>query len=623
MIAIHRNPILAAELKRRTFLDLRTGAVLLLLLWGLSAFLATRLNHTQLLIPVAVTISVVYLLWLAFPLVVAIASAVWINKQRQSQHFQMLRQTDMSDQNITLGYSLVSLYRLRLPLLILNGLVPLLLLRPIPDGTGSFHFGMMGWFQVVFLLLLGLSACLLGAAAAVALSLSRGTAGVWLVGVVGFALALIGISRLTGVISDTSLPVWLISPGLAQPDFITLSLIVASLLLAWGFALLSWRQKAPQLLEGVVLVGLLILGGVRLFKAESLLMNPYLIERRVLVTLRVQGATIDHCFWNNVTCNEAGYIKSLDLSTYRMRSLSPEIRHLSSLTWLAFAANGLEELPPQIGQLSSLEWLIITNNDLRGVPPQIGQLTNLQHLNLQGNQLRSLPPQIGRLSSLETLNMRDNQLEELPPEIGQLAALQFMNLSSNRLGVLPAEIGQLTSLENLGLYSNSLTQLPAEIGGLTHLQILDLRGNQLTSLPSEVGQLVSLQELYLSNNHLTELPPEIGDLSNLEELHLSDNDLRKLPPDIENLVSLQQLDLQQNELRDLPPEIGALPNLRELNLRDNDVAELPSALTQLASLQMLFLWGNPQIELQPELCPLQANISAEAHLLADLEQRCI
>ncbi len=124
--------------------------------------------------------------------------------------------------------------------------------------------------------------------------------------------------------------------------------------------------------------------------------------------------------------------------------------------------------------------------DLTDLPPEIGDLTDLTDLDLGFNQLVMFPPELGRLENLTRLSLAGNQLSGLSPEIGRLRNLRVLDLRGNRLTRLPPEVGGLTNLVSLNLFANELAEVPGEIGNLRNLIRLDLGRNRLISLPPEL-----------------------------------------------------------------------------------------------------------------------------------------
>ncbi|XP_021817294.1 probable leucine-rich repeat receptor-like protein kinase At1g35710 [Prunus avium] len=311
------------------------------------------------------------------------------------------------------------------------------------------------------------------------------------------------------------------------------------------------------------------------------------------------------CTWTGVSCNSAGSVSKLNLSTCGIQGTLHEFSFLSfpNLEYLNLSLNKLfDAIPPQISNLSKLHHLDLSENQFsRRIPPEIGLLRNLTYLYLYNNKLSGLiPKEIGNLKSLVDLELAYNNLTSLiPPNIGNLVKLNTLYLHSNQLsGLIPKEIGNLKSLVDLQLSYNNLSGLiPPNIGNLINLDILYLNNNQLSGLiPKEIGNLKSLVDLELSYNNLSGLiPANIGNLINLTTLYLHSNQLSGLiPKEIGNLKSLVDLELCENNLSGLiPPNIGNLINLRFLSLHSNHLSGLiPKEIGNLKSLVVLGLANN-------------------------------
>ncbi|KAI9594591.1 hypothetical protein BDF19DRAFT_343210, partial [Syncephalis fuscata] len=116
-------------------------------------------------------------------------------------------------------------------------------------------------------------------------------------------------------------------------------------------------------------------------------------------------------------------------------------------------------------------------NQLRSLPPEIGHLTGLRTLDLSGNQLRRLPETIGHLTQLTVLRVSRNRLQALPRSIGRLERLERLAIDRNRLTQLPSEIGQLKRLGWMDVrWNTELSALPAELIRLAFLRRLRTTG---------------------------------------------------------------------------------------------------------------------------------------------------
>uniref|UniRef100_F6GSL0 non-specific serine/threonine protein kinase n=1 Tax=Vitis vinifera TaxID=29760 RepID=F6GSL0_VITVI len=235
------------------------------------------------------------------------------------------------------------------------------------------------------------------------------------------------------------------------------------------------------------------------------------------------GTATGPCKWYGISCNHAGSLKYLDLSTNQFSG----------------------GIPPEIGLLTNLEVLHLVQNQLNGsIPHEIGSIpedfgisTNLTLLDLSSNHLvGEIPKKMGSLTSLLELKLNDNQLSgSIPPELGSLFSLAHLDLSANRLnGSITENLGACLNLHYLNLSNNKLSnRIPAQMGKLSHLSQLDLSHNLLSG----------------------EIPPQIEGLESLENLNLSHNNLSGfIPKAFEEMRGLSDIDISYNQLQ------GPIPN---------------------------------------------------------------
>jgi Leucine-rich repeat (LRR) protein len=78
-------------------------------------------------------------------------------------------------------------------------------------------------------------------------------------------------------------------------------------------------------------------------------------------------------------------VVSLNASHNNLKSISDDIRELSSLEVLILDDNKLKSLPESLCSLQHLEWISVTNNKLTAMPAAIGRLAKLSQLIVYGN----------------------------------------------------------------------------------------------------------------------------------------------------------------------------------------------------------------------------------------------
>lgn len=100
----------------------------------------------------------------------------------------------------------------------------------------------------------------------------------------------------------------------------------------------------------------------------------------------------------------------------------------------------LVSVPQPIFDLFDLRVLWLADNQLRTLSPDVRLLTSLTQLRLHNNQLSSLPDELFTLGSLQVLWLQNNKLSSIPREIGRLTSLTALSLNNNPYTHLPTEI---------------------------------------------------------------------------------------------------------------------------------------------------------------------------------------
>lgn len=120
----------------------------------------------------------------------------------------------------------------------------------------------------------------------------------------------------------------------------------------------------------------------------------------------------------------------LDMSGFRIKTLTPTICRFSFLTELRLSNNFISRLPSGIGQLRSLSFLDLSNNQLEEIPAEVGWLSNLRELLLFNNHIQELPGEMGYLYQLENFGIDGNPINENLLQIvhsqGPLAIIPFL-----------------------------------------------------------------------------------------------------------------------------------------------------------------------------------------------------
>ena len=290
----------------------------------------------------------------------------------------------------------------------------------------------------------------------------------------------------------------------------------------------------------------------------------------------------------------------LDLSGHGLKTLPPQIGHLTNLMTLWLHNNQLTSLPPEFGGLTNLTRLYLDDNQLTSLPPEIGRLTNLAELHLFGNDLTSLPPEIGRLTNLTELWLEHNQLTSLPPEIGRLANLTLLWLDSNQLTSLPPELGDLENLSNLTLDGNPLPDalMAAHRRDLNALQVY-LRSLKGAAEPLYEAKLVLVGE------------GAVGKTTLLAAM------LKEPPP--QEYETTYGIDIRRLELLHPDPEVGRNIALNAWDFGGQRVYRITHQFFFSRRSLYLLLWrprmGPDQCDLEGWLKMIRLRVGAEARVI--------
>ncbi|XP_024159186.2 receptor-like protein 2 isoform X2 [Rosa chinensis] len=244
--------------------------------------------------------------------------------------------------------------------------------------------------------------------------------------------------------------------------------------------------------------------------------------------------TMDCCQWEGITCDVAGRVTHLHLSSKGLKLKGGEempdgdhMAHFDGFQNLRILAlRGCEltgQIPIWVSKLKKLEILDMSLNRITGsIPTWLGTFPMLFSINLGSNLISGEIPKelctLPMLVSEQTAAQVDHGYLELPffasQAVPDASILQF-----NSLSYFPPSIF---------LGDNSISgNIPTEIGKLQLLRTLDLSANQLSgNIPDQISDLKNLETLDLSVNHLSgEIPPSMTSLSFLSSFNVSSNNL--------------------------------------------------------------------------------------------------
>ncbi|XP_062000716.1 receptor-like protein 2 [Rosa rugosa] len=346
--------------------------------------------------------------------------------------------------------------------------------------------------------------------------------------------------------------------------------------------------------------------------------------------------TMDCCQWEGITCDVAGRVTHLHLSSKGLKlkggifSSSP-LRNLTHLTHLNLSHNSLNGSLDQAGfilSLGPLEVLDLSFNLLSGELP--GSLSNnIRMVDLSSNRFHGAIPSsfFQQAKNLTRFNVTNNDFSGYIPSsicvhssslirlldfshnnfggnlsrgLGNCSKLEVFRAGYNNLsGSLPEDIYYATALEEIAIPANSFYGgISNRILNLTNLAILDLYLNNFSGmLPIDIGKLSKLKVLLLHSNNLEGfLPPSLVNCTNLMELNLGFNLLKGNISafNFSRLGQLRKLDFMSNHFTGiLPISLYSCKSLRAIRLSLNNLeGQIQPEIVSLKHLSFLSLSGN-------------------------------
>ncbi|XP_019193147.1 PREDICTED: receptor-like protein 12 [Ipomoea nil] len=306
----------------------------------------------------------------------------------------------------------------------------------------------------------------------------------------------------------------------------------------------------------------------------------------------------DCCSWNGVTCDHAGYVTGLDLSSSMLSGHISSIFKLQHLQSLNLARNNFQPSPIPSGfeKLRNLTHLNLSYSCFSDqVPAGISKLTRLVSLDLS-TPVCKLPPtfnapdsdRIFAFEELHRLRLEKPNLESFFRNLSALKVvyLDYVDLSAQGSNWSQALSSALPNLEVLSLsYCGLNGPIHPSFGGLKSLSYLWLENNNLSEVPTLLENFVNLGSLNLASCQLYgDFPEKIFLLPNLQSIDISLNGLLNGQfPEFPKNSSLQYLALYETNFHgELPKSIGNLQFLESLWIfRCNFSGLLPPSLANL------------------------------------------
>ena len=265
-----------------------------------------------------------------------------------------------------------------------------------------------------------------------------------------------------------------------------------------------------------------------------------------------------------------------------------DVRHSSSENQLKFLrlvwegrASGflhlhniiMRDLPEILMLMLNLHTLSINSCGLRSVNPNIKKLTNLTYLDLDNNDLVVIPEDATRISNLTELHLSKNQMKKLPETCNRLIRCQKVYATDNRIKQIPDGVCEMPNLIILDLDRNKLKTLPEAFILCTNLTLLHFDSSDMVKaspakeLPEGIRRCEIPAELAIWGvEAIIEHFFKMHEAWSTCALDLHGIGLRYVMDDVCRLSVLTKLDLSHNRIKCLPSAMSCLPELKLVNL---------------------------------------------------------
>ncbi|XP_062016670.1 receptor-like protein 3 isoform X2 [Rosa rugosa] len=319
---------------------------------------------------------------------------------------------------------------------------------------------------------------------------------------------------------------------------------------------------------------------------------------------------MDCCQWEGITCDVAGRVTHLHLSSKGLRLKGDQagfFLSLGRLEVLDLSFNLLSgELPGSLSSSNNIRIVDLSSNRFHGAIPSsfFQQAKNLTRFYVMNNSFLGYIPSPICVQSSSLIKLLDFSYNKfggtLSRGLGNCSKLKVFRAGYNNLsGSLPEDIYDATALEEIAIPANSFYGgISNRIVNLTNLTILDLYFNHFSGmLPIDIGKLSKLKVLLLHSNNLEgSLPPSLLNCTNLMELNLGFNLLKGdiSTFNFSRLGQLRKLDFMSNRFTGiLPISLYSCKSLRAIRLSVNNLeGQIQPEIVSLKYLSFLSLSGN-------------------------------
>ena len=223
---------------------------------------------------------------------------------------------------------------------------------------------------------------------------------------------------------------------------------------------------------------------------------------------------------------------------------------MQNLHTLTISSCGLRSVNPNIKRLTSLTYLELDNNDLVMLPEDATRISNLTELRCSNNQMKKLPETCNRWIRCSKIFATDNHIKHIPDGVCEMPNLTILDLDRNKLRTLPEAFIICSSLTLLHFDTSDMVKAsPAK----------DLPdGIRRCEIPAEIA-IEGVDEII---QHFFKMHEAWSTCS----LDLHGHGLRYVMDDVCRLSVLTKLDLSHNRIKCLPSAMSCLPDLKLINL---------------------------------------------------------
>ena len=301
--------------------------------------------------------------------------------------------------------------------------------------------------------------------------------------------------------------------------------------------------------------------------------------------------------------HEARSTAVLNFHHMEIREVPDIFMLMLNLQSLTISSCGLRSVNPNIKKLTNLTYLELDNNDLVIIPEDATRISNLTELHVSKNQMKKLPETCNRWIRCEKIYATDNHIKTIPDGVCEMPNLTVLDLDRNKLRTLPEAFIICSSLTLLHFDTSEMVKAsPAKElpDGIRRCEIpaeIAIRGvDEIIKHFFKMHEAWSTLSLDLHGLGLRSLMDDVCSLSVLTKLDLSHNRLKCLPSAMTSLLDLRLVNLDHcMQLEHFNHDLWVLTNLKKITIR---AGVLDSSLRPIIQMK----WPPTIIARQPDMC---------------------